>query len=374
MPQPGRRPGLASGSGGSCSGEARWLARIILTATVRSRSFCRACRPRPCRRGRSRPAFVQAEVARHFPREGITSPGCRPRPSSAGRRPSLSISRQSKAEASSGCSAYDGLAVGPLPGLELGQVAVQEFQLVGIEVICHGERLKLAAQVPPLRDLLTFSPVLPSYLRTFSPSSPIASCNFRIARIQSICTAGRERPMRSATSLNGSRSKLRRRSLPGSRPATRPVRPSSAVRRRFAEIPGWAWRWGRPARAPRAKLLSAGSRKATSPARAAWPCPDNAARNRPRYGPESASAMPATPARCGPRSAGNRETPPASSPAPGPRHRPSPAASSRPVSGRRNPSSCGTARRADPGTGRRPERARSINSETFNDFSEFIKK
>ena len=42
-----------------------------------------------------------------------------------------------------------------------------------------------------------------------SPSSPIASCNFLIARIQSICTAGRERPMRSATSLNGSRCRFR---------------------------------------------------------------------------------------------------------------------------------------------------------------------
>ena len=40
--------------------------------------------------------------------------------------------------------------------------------------------------------------------------SSIASCNLRIARIQSICTAGRERPMRSATSSKGNRWRLRR--------------------------------------------------------------------------------------------------------------------------------------------------------------------
>ena len=42
-------------------------------------------------------------------------------------------------------------------------------------------------------------------------SSSMLSCNLRIARIQSICTAGRERFMRSATSLNGSRWRLRSR-------------------------------------------------------------------------------------------------------------------------------------------------------------------
>jgi len=47
------------------------------------------------------------------------------------------------------------------------------------------------------------------WCRGQGPSSPRASCSFLTARIQSICTAGRERPIRSATSLNESRSRLR---------------------------------------------------------------------------------------------------------------------------------------------------------------------
>ena len=78
------------------------------------------------------------------------------------------------------------LAVWVLAGLKRGEVVVQEFQKLGVfRQFVHG---------PPV----------------FVEGSSSAACNLLIARIQSICTAGRERSMRWATSLNGRRSRLRR--------------------------------------------------------------------------------------------------------------------------------------------------------------------
>ena len=107
----------------------------------------------------------QIEVGRRCPRPAPGLPG----------PPGTSARRQLR------MFAEQCLAIRPLARLKLRQVVVEQFEQYGVfgRFIFH-----------------SFIP---------DPSSPIASCSFLIARIQSICTAGRERSMRSATSLNGSR-------------------------------------------------------------------------------------------------------------------------------------------------------------------------